>query len=128
MEELNNRLKFDGYTEITELRNSSNSNDTSKEEKNEEVNEKNESKDVGLSPMENLANSLVGQTKYVKDRGNLRSGPGVNTSTVIELQDGAEVYIKKAQAEGDTRVWCFVDAVDVDGLSYTGWISNRVLY
>lgn len=128
MEELNNRLKFDGYTEITELRNSSNSNDTSKEEKNEEVNEKNESKDVGLSPMENLANSLVGQTKYVKDRGNLRSGPGVNTSTVIELQDGAEVYIKKAQAEGDTRVWCYVDAVDVDGLSYTGWISNRVLY
>ncbi|WP_295148508.1 SH3 domain-containing protein [uncultured Peptoniphilus sp.] len=126
LDELDNRLKFDGYTELQELRGKGLT--AAKTEENKEAaKEEAPPQEVELTEMEKLANSLVGQTKYIKERGNLRNKASLSSDVIVQLPDDAEVEIKKAKAEGNARVWCYVRAYDLDGSTYDGWVSHKVL-
>lgn len=86
-------------------------------------------KNDDVANMKELSNSLLNTyQKVTTKKANLRSQADVNSDVVTVLAQGSELYIEKTRIEGSVRVWCYVQAKDIEsGQIFKGWISNKVI-
>lgn len=116
-DELVNNLGSKGYQLLDEKK--------AKEEPKEEKTDVKDDKDDKDEAKEETND--IGKTFYVKNEGNLREDYSLDADVIVKLSDGAEVTVNDEKHTDDGRTWHLVDAVDVDGAPYSGWISSRVL-
>lgn len=116
-DELVNNLGSKGYQLLDEKK--------AKEEPKEEKTDVKDDKDDKDEAKEETND--IGKTFYVKNEGNLREDYSLDADVIVKLSDGAEVTVNDEKHTDDGRTWYLVDAVDVDGAPYSGWISSRVL-
>ena len=126
-DELVNNLGFKGYALLDEKQ--ANAEPKKSDDKDEDADEdkdkdKDDEKDDEKDEEET---SDIGKTFHVKNEGNLREDYSLDADVIVKLTDGAEVTVKDEKHTDDGRTWYLVDAIDVDGASYSGWISSRVL-
>lgn len=127
MDDIDNNLKYAGYKEINDFRKEITATETvEKPEEEEEAPEEKEETTGGNDKLKQLAYNLNGTSRTVKNKGNLRTGPSLNSQAIVQLGDNAVVEIFETVIQGE-RVWCHVYATNTDGSVYEGWISNRVL-
>lgn len=115
-DELVNNLGFKGYQLLDE-----------KKAKEEPKEEKTDDKDDDDDKDDKEETNDIGKTFYVKNEGNLREDYSLDADVIVKLSDGAEVTVNDEKHTDDGRTWYLVDAIDVDGAPYSGWISSRVL-
>lgn len=113
-DELVNNLGSKGYQLLDEKK----AKEEPKEEKTDVKDDKDEAKEE---------TNDIGKTFYVKNEGNLREDYSLDADVIVKLSDGAEVTVNDERHTDDGRTWYLVDAVDIDGAYYSGWISSRVL-
>lgn len=128
-DELVNNLGFKGYQLLDEKK----AKEEPKEEKTDDKDddddkeEKDDEDDQDDQDEAKEETNDIGKTFYVKNDGNLREDYSLDADVIVKLSDGAEVTVNDEKHTDDGRTWYLVDAVDVDGMSYSGWISSRVL-
>lgn len=128
-DELVNNLGFKGYQLLDEKK----AKEEPKEEKTDDKDDDDDKEDKEEKDDEDDQDEAkeetndIGKTFYVKNEGNLREDYSLDADVVVKLSDGAEVTVNDEKHTDDGRTWYLVDAVDVDGMSYSGWISSRVL-
>lgn len=85
--------------------------------------------DANAVSMKELAGSLLNTyQKVTMKMANLRKEADADSDIITTLPQGSELYIEKTKIEGSTRVWCYVQAKNIENeKSYYGWISNKVL-
>lgn len=124
-DELVNNLGFKGYALLDEKQaNAEPKKSDDKDEDADEDKDKDKDKDDEKDEEET---SDTGKTFHVKNEGNLREDYSLDADVIVKLSDGAEATVKDEKHTDDGRTWYLVDAVDIDGSSYSGWISSRVL-
>ncbi|MGI5948682.1 SH3 domain-containing protein [Peptoniphilus sp.] len=126
--DIDNNLKYAGYKEVSEFRKDITAAETvEKPEESEEEKQEEKEETIGTNDkLKQLAYNLNGTSRTVKGKGNLRTGPSLNSQAIVQLGDNAVVEIFETVIQGE-RVWCHVYATNTDGSVYEGWISNRVL-
>lgn len=128
-DELVNNLGFKGYQLLDEKK----AKEEPKEEKtddkddDDDKDDKDEKADEDDQDEAKEETNDIGKTFYVKNEGNLREDYSLDADVIVKLSDGAEVTVNDEKHTDDGRTWYLVDAVDVDGAPYSGWISSRVL-
>lgn len=125
-DELVNNLGFKGYQLLDEKK----AKEEPKEEKTDDKDDdddKDEKADEDDQDEAKEETNDIGKTFYVKNEGNLREDYSLDADVIVKLSDGAEVTVNDEKHTDDGRTWYLVDAVDVDGAPYSGWISSRVL-
>lgn len=120
-DELVNNLGFKGYKLLDEKQAKAEPN------KSEDKKDDNDDKDDEDEKDDEEVKNDIGKTFHVKNEGNLRGDHSLNADVVVKLSDGAEVTVNDEVHTDDGRTWYLVDAIDVDGAPYSGWISSRVL-
>lgn len=87
-----------------------------------------EDKNSTRADLSNTAKAIINTYQKVKwEKANLRKSPSQDSDVVTILTSGTDLYVKDTQVEGDTRVWCYVEAKDESGKTFEGWISNKVM-
>lgn len=66
------------------------------------------------------------ETKQVNGKAALRQNPSSSAPEVAQLEEGANVVVKRTQEEG-SEVWCYVEATTADGKTHSGWILQNEL-
>lgn len=128
-DELVNNLGFKGYQLLDEKK----AKEEPKEEKTDDKDDDDDKEDKEEKDDEDDQDEAkeetndIGKTFYVKNEGNLREDYSLDADVIVKLSDGAEVTVNDERHTDDGRTWYLVDAVDIDGMSYSGWISSRVL-
>ena len=125
-DELVNNLGFKGYQLLDEKK----AKEDPKEEKTDDKDDDDDKEEKDDEDDQNEAKEEtndIGKTFYVKNEGNLREDYSLDADVIVKLSDGAEVTVNDEKHTDDGRTWYLVDAVDIDGASYSGWISSRVL-
>ena len=123
-DELVNNLGFKGYQLLDEKK----AKEEPKEEKTDDKDDDDDKDDKDEKEDEAKEETNdIGKTFYVNNEGNLREDYSLDADVIVKLSDGAEVTVNDEKHTDDGRTWYLVDAVDVDGMSYLGWISSRVL-
>lgn len=128
-DELVNNLGFKGYQLLDEKK----AKDEPKEEKtdnkddDDDKDDKEEKDDEDDQDEAKEETNDIGKTFYVKNEGNLRDDYSLDADVIVKLSDGAEVTVNDEKHTDDGRTWYLVDAVNIDGAPYSGWISSRVL-
>lgn len=128
LEDLENNLKYGGYTEVPDFRKEVTPEKTvnKEEEAAEEAAKEAEKQAEATAKMKKLAEGLVNSNRTIKDKGNIRVSPNLNADVVVQLNKGDVVHIYDTVISGE-RIWCQVEAGNENGDYYSGWISNRVL-
>ncbi|MGI5949159.1 SH3 domain-containing protein [Peptoniphilus sp.] len=98
------------------------------DEKLKEEFEKNSQK-IDPADMAKRAKNLIhNYKKVITQKANLRVDPDVNSDVIRVLEKNTEVYVKETKIEGSERVWCNVEAKDIEtGEILKGWISDKTL-
>lgn len=122
-DELVNNLGFKGYQLLDEKK----AKEEPKEEKTDVKDDDDDKDDKDDKDEAKEETNDIGKTFYVKNEGNLREDYSLDADVIVKLSDGAEVTVNDEKHTDDGRTWYLVDAIDVDGAPYSGWISSRVL-
>lgn len=74
---------------------------------------------------ENLLNTYQ---KVRASKANLRQSPSIDAEIITVLPPDSDLYVQETKIEGQERIWCKVEAKDVNtGTVYHGWVSNKIM-